>query len=131
MAGYEDMAKIDYDTIVEIHKEAVTKGHVVRVGVKNQMVLYNIIEELKSLAIQRIEVTYAVATIMKRIAIGQPFRDGNRRTAYEVGQTILALFNLRMVPTLEEATTFRDELMWLTIPEVKNWIVKRISPLMP
>ncbi len=129
--AYGDIAKIDFDRIVQIHYEAAKmppEQPCIRAGVKNYSPIIEIEKTLKGMIKQKIRCTWIATVVMKDISTGQPFHDCNRRTSFLVASTILELCGYSITVSLEEAEEMGEKIMWLPLVDIEKWIIGRLTP---
>jgi prophage maintenance system killer protein len=126
MSGYEELKKITVENLIIIHYEAAMHGYVARTGVKDRRGLWELIPHLKTMADERRPITHIAAVVMRMIAIGQPYYDANRRSAFLTGVYVLGLFGYGLNSPIEENEKLKQNMMAMGYEEIERWIQKWI-----
>ena len=92
---YNKLSLLSIKNIIEIHFKVAKIGRTKKTGVRSEKHLQSIYDEFKINVEDRIDLIYIVTKLMKSIVRYRPFRDVNRRTLFETGQTILRTCNLK------------------------------------
>ena len=123
----QDLHRITVELLKHIHSVSIRFGKTFSPGVRDEGSLVNIATRISKMASDRSDMSSIAAFAVERMVKDHPFRDGNHRTAYELGRLICIFFNNRLDVSIEEAVSFMRRIDDENLPadEIARWIEER------
>ena len=127
--AYEKIGKLDAKRILRIHDISTKYGKTHSQGVRDQATLEMIANTLNRMVNKQEKPERIAARISELITKYHPFWDGNHRTAFEVAQFIMTMFDFKIEVDESEATQFMRDIDTknLSTSVIENWIKRRIK----
>lgn len=115
------------DTIIMIHSKA-TKNKLVAEGIRDTGTLFWITDKLHRDIVRIQDPIGIVSRVMKNIITTHPFWDGNKRTAFEVADTLLRIngYKIQATPSEVEKFTMDVDRLRMSSGEIYKWLKKHI-----
>jgi len=127
--AYEKIGKLDAQRIIRIHDVSTKYGKTHSQGVRDQATLEMIANTISRMVKKQEKPERIAARISELITKHHPFWDGNHRTAFEVAQFIMTMFDFKIEVDESEATQFMRDIdsKNLSGQVIENWIKGKIK----
>jgi hypothetical protein len=121
--SYQNLRKLDYDTLVSIYRDVVKVTYVAKAGVKTMTKVAEIANDIQAMADKQEDPVRIGAHVLKlTIMPPQPFQDGNHSTAFQYLRIILRIFSQDIESPTDEKEKFLMTVRWISEDEINKWI---------